>query len=153
MISQNIDEISNLAKWTIKSPSWLPDGYQFNEAMFDSANNMVSLTFIATRQLPGNDPSLTQTSTITLVQSLRNDLIPLIVAPGVDMGSITINGQSAAYAIGAWKNDNTTGTATWDSSYQLQNINWQIDYIYLSLNTDDSLVSKDDLLKIAESTK
>lgn len=153
VISQNIDEISNLAKWTIKSPSWLPDGYQFNEAVYDSANNMVSITYIATRQLPGNDPSLTQTSTITLVQSLRNDLIPLIVAPGADMGSITINGQSASYAIGAWKNDNTTGTATWDSSYQLQNINWQIDYIYLSLNTNDSLVSKDDLLKIAESTK
>jgi hypothetical protein len=69
------------------------------------------------------------------------------------MGSITINGQSAAYATGAWKNDNTTGTATWDSSYQLQNINWQIDYIYLSLNTNDTLVSKDDLLKIAEGMK
>ncbi len=153
VVSKNIDEISNLAKWTIKSPSWLPDGYQFNEVLYDSANNMVSITYIATRQLPGNDPSLTQTSTITLVQSLRNDLIPLIVAPSADLGSMMINGQPAAYAIGAWKNDNTTGTATWDSSYQMQNINWQIDYIYLSLNTDDSLVSKDDLLKIAESTK
>ena len=152
VISQNIDDISNLAKWTIKLPGWLPDGYQFNEAMYDPANQMVNLTFVATRQLPGND-SLTQTSTITLVQSLRNDLIPLIVAPGADMGSITINGQPAAYAIGAWKNDITAGTATWDNSYQLQNVNWQIGFTYLSLSTNDTLVSKDDLLKIAESTK
>lgn len=153
VISQNIDEITNLTEWTVKFPSWLPDGYIFNEAMYDSANKMVTLTFVATRQLQGNDPSWTQTNTITLVQSLRNDLIPLIVAPGTEMGNITINGQPAAYAIGAWKNDNTTGTATWDNSYQLQNINWQIDFTYLSLNTDDTLVSKEDLLKVAESTK
>ena len=153
VISQNIDEISNQAKWAIKSPGWLPEGYQFNEAMYDPANQMVSLTYLATRQLPGNDPSLTQTSTITLVQSLRNDLIPLIVAPSADLGSMMINGQPAAYAIGAWKNDNTTGTATWDNSYQLQNINWQIGFTYLSLNTNDTLVSKDDMLKIAEGTK
>jgi len=153
VISKNIDEISSLAEWTIKSPGWLPEGYQFNEATYDPANQMVNLTFVATRPLPGNDPSLTQTSTITLAQSLRNDLIPLIVAPGVDMGSITINGSPAAYAIGAWKNDNATGTATWDNSYQLQNINWQIGSTYLSLNTNDTLVSKDDLLKIAEGTK
>lgn len=151
--NKSIDEISNLAGWTVKSPSWLPDGYQFNEAMYDSANKMVILNFIAARQLQGNDPSMTQTNAITLAQSLRNDLIPLIVAPGTDMGSMMINGQPAAYAIGAWKNDNSTGTATWDSTYQLQNINWQIDSTYLSINTNDTLVSKDDLLKVAESTK
>lgn len=153
VISQNIDEITNLTEWTVKSPSWLPDGYKFNEAMYDSANKMVILTFIVTRQLQENDPSLTQTNTITLVQSLRNDLIPLVVAPGTDIENITINDQPAAYAVGAWKNDNTTGTATWDRSIQQQNINWQIDFTYLSANTDDTLVSKDDLLKMAESTK
>lgn len=153
VISKNIDEISKQAEWTIKSPGWLPEGYQFNEATYDPANKMASLTYSATRQLPGNESGLTQTNVITLVQSLRNDIIPLIAAPGADLESVTINYQPAAYAIGAWRNDNIAQTATWDSSYQMQNINWQIDFTYLSLSTNDTLVSKEDLLKIAESIK
>jgi len=152
-ISKSINEISNLAGWKVLSPNWLPDGYQFNEALFDSANKMVTLTFIATHPIQGSNPIITQTNVITLVESLRNDLIPLIVAPDADIGSMIINGQAAAYTIGAWKNDKATGTATWDSTYQLQTINWQIDSTYLSINTNDTLVSKDDLLRVAESTK
>jgi len=47
------------------------------------------------------------------------------VAPGAEMGNMMINGQPGVYTVGAWKNDNATGTATWDSSYEVQNINWQ----------------------------
>lgn len=152
MVSQNVDEISTLAGWTVKYPGWVPEGYQFNEVMYDSANNLVIITFIATRQLSESDPSLTQTNTITLVQSSRNDLIPLVVAPGAEMGNMMINGQPGVYTVGAWKNDNATGTATWDSSYEVQNINWQIGSTYLSLNTNDPQVSKEDLAKMAEAT-
>lgn len=152
-VSQNIDEISRLAGWTVKFPDWLPEGYQFTEALYDSANQMVIVTFTANRPLPGEDPNLTQTSALTLVQSSRNDRIPLLLAPGVDLGNLTIQGQPAAYAMGAWINDNAAGTATWDPAYPLQNINWQLDFTYLSLNTSDTLVSKEDLQKVAESVR
>ena len=151
--SRKIDEISNLAGWQIKVPAWLPEEYKFDSAMYDSTNKMVLLSFMVSRQLPGNDPTMTETKAITMIQSLHNDVLPLMVAPTTNILDITINGQPAAYAVGAWENDATTGQATWNNYYDLKNVYWQIDNVYLTLNTDDALVSQDELLRLAGSTK
>jgi hypothetical protein len=151
--SRKVDEISSLAGWKIKTPTWLPEGYQFLDAQYDATNQMVLLTFDATRQLPGGDPSMTETKVITMVQALHNDILPLTVAPTTKVLDVTINGQPGAYATGAWESDAVTGTATWNSSYDLKNVYWQMDTLYLSLNTADDLVSQEDLLRLAESTK
>jgi len=151
--SQKMDEISDLAGWKIKVPAWLPEGYKFYDAVYDSPNKMAILTFIATRQLPGNDPTMTETKAITMVQALHNDILPLMVAPTTIIQDISINGQPAAYAIGAWENDAATGKATWNSSYQLQNVYWQVDSVYLTINTNDTQVDQNDLLQMAVSTK
>lgn len=151
--SQKVAEISEKAGWTIKEPTWLPEGYRFSSAMYEPANKMVLLTFMAKRQLPGNDPNMTETKAITLIQALRNDIIPLMVAPSTDVRNITVNGQPAAYAVGAWENDAATGQATWRNTYPLQNVYWQIDTVYLNLNTNDSQVSQADLIRLADSVK
>ncbi|GAP13727.1 hypothetical protein LARV_01482 [Longilinea arvoryzae] len=149
--SQKVDEISRRAGWTVKSPTWLPQGYTFHDALYDSTNQVVLLTFLATRQLPGGDPSMTETKALTLVEAMRNDIIPLMVAPSAAVEDITLNGKAAAYAVGAWENDASTGQATWNNAYPLQNVYWQIDAVFLSLNTDDAQVSKEDLIRMAES--
>lgn len=151
--SPKVSEISTLAGWNIKTPTWLPAGYQFLDAYYDTANQMVLLTFTATRPLPGNDPTMTETRAITLIQALNNRLLPLTVAPAAQILDVTINGLPAAYARGAWENDAATGTATWNNAYDLKNVYWQMDSIYLALNTSDALVSQEDLLKMAESIK
>jgi hypothetical protein len=151
--SQKVEEISNLAGWKIKVPSWLPEGYKFYDTVYDSPNKMAILTFLATRQLPGNDPTMTETKAITMVQALHNDILPLMVAPSTFIHDISINGQPAAYAVGAWENNAATGKATWNNSNELQNVYWQIDKVYLTLNSNDTLVNQDDLIQIAESTK
>lgn len=151
--SQKVDEISQLAGWQVKIPAWLPAEYQFKDAIYDSTNKMAILTFMATRPLPGADASLTETKALTFIQAKRNDIIPLMVAPSTSVLDITINGQPAAFAMGAWENDISTGQATWSNAYPLQNVYWQIEDVYLYLNTEDSLLTKEDLLKTAESIK
>ncbi|TLN05421.1 hypothetical protein FDZ74_13600 [bacterium] len=151
--SQKVEEISQLAGWTVKTPTWLPQGYTFHDARYDSTNQMVLLTFLATRQLPGGDPSMTETKMVTLVEAMRNDIIPLMVAPSAAVEDITLNDEAAAYAIGAWENDASTGHATWNNAYPLQNVYWQIDAVFLNLNTDDTRVSMDDLVRMAENIR
>ena len=151
--SQQMHEISNLAGWEIKVPTWLPPAYSFTDGVYDSTNKMVILTFTATRQLPGNDPTMTETKAITMMQALQNDILLLMVAPTTIIEDVSINGQPAAFAIGAWENNATTGKAIWNSSYQLQNVYWQVDGVYLTLNTNDTQVSQDDLFRMAGDTK
>lgn len=151
--TRKVEEISTLAGWNIKVPAWLPEGYKFQDAVYDSKNQMAILTFIAARPLPGNDPSMTETKAITMVQALHNDILPLMVAPSTSIQDISINGQPAAYAMGAWENNAATGQATWNNAYELQNIYWQIDQVYLTLNSDDSQISREELVKMAESIK
>jgi hypothetical protein len=151
--SQKVDEISKLAGWTINVPTWLPDGYHIDDITYDSSNKMVLITFLATRQLPGNDPNMTETKAMTLTQALRNDIIPLMVAPSTNVQDITVNDQPAAYAIGAWENDASTEQAIWNNSYSLQNAYWQTGNIFFNLNSDDAQVSKEDLIRVAGSTK
>lgn len=153
VVNQKVDETAKLAGWKIKVPTWLPEGYQFHDVQYVSTNKMVLLTFFTTRQLPGNDPTMTETKTITMIQALHNDVSPLMVAPSTIVHDITINGQPAAYAVGAWENDIIAGQATWNSAYNLKNIYWQIDNVFLTLNTNDALISQDELLRIAESTR
>lgn len=150
---QKAADLSAKAGWTIKEPTWLPEGYHFSSAFYDSTNKMVLLTFMAKRQLPGNDPNMTETKAITLIQALHNDILPLTVAPSADVQNIVINGQPAAYAIGAWENDAATGQATWSNTYPLQNMYWQVGSVYLNLNTNDAQVSQADLIKMAGSVK
>jgi hypothetical protein len=151
--SPKIDEISQLADWPVLTPNWLPKGYTFHDAVYDSTHQMVLLTFFATRQLPGGDPTMTMTETITVVQAKRNDMIPLMVAPSTVVEEITINGAPAAYATGAWESDGAAGTATWTNNYPLKNIYWQVSDVFLNLNTKDNQVSKEDLVKLAESMR
>lgn len=151
--SQKAGEISQLAGWTIKTPTWLPEGYTFHSAMYDSSNRIVILSFFATRQLPGGDPTMTETQTITLVQAMRNDVIPLMVAPSTAVQDITVNGEAAAFAVGAWEANGATGSATWTNDLPLQNVYWQIGDVFLNLNTLDAQVSQEDLVRLAESVR
>lgn len=154
------DPVSALAPqagWEILYPARLPEGYQYQSAYFDANHQMVILTFLVTRPLPG-DATLTASKTITLLQAQKNDFVPMQVAPGANIEDIQVNGQPAAYTIGAWdsefvKDDKDPNggkmVATWRSDLAIQNVYWQVGPVYLALLTDDEAVSKQDLIDMA----
>jgi hypothetical protein len=156
----DIQQVTGMAGWTVLTPTFLPEGYHFDSAYYDSANQLIYLTFLATRQLPGSD--LTETKTITLTEAKRNDIVPLMLSPNSTAKEVLVAGKPAAYVIGAWdatfvQNANETNGGhmewSWRNDLQIRNIFWQSSDIYLVLITDDAQVSKDDLLIMANSVR
>lgn len=155
------DPLSAQAGWTILTASQMPEGYKFDNSLLDSNNQMVITSYFATRLLSGaNDPTLTETKTITLMQALHNDFNPMQVAPSTAVEDVLINGEPGVYAIGAWdaeffpdSNDPNGGKmiSTWRNDLPNQNIYWQVGNIYLVLISDDPQVSRQDLLYMAAS--
>jgi hypothetical protein len=149
-----------MAGWTVLTPAFLPEGYHFDSAYYDSANQLIYLTFLATRQLPGSD--LTETKTITLTEAKRNDIVPLMLSPGSTVENVFVAGKPAAYVIGAWDASFVQNASepngghmewSWRNDLQIRNIFWQSSDIYLVLIADDAQVSKDDLLIMANSVR
>ncbi len=82
------------------------------------------------------------------------------IAPDTNVEDIQVNGQPAAYAVGAWdaqfvKDDNDPNggkmVSTWRNDLPVQNFYWQVGKAYLLLVTDDESVSKQDLIDMAAS--
>ncbi len=158
-----INQMSAQAGWDVLSPSILPEGYKFESAYLDTNHQMVVLTYLATRPLPGAaDPSLTATSSITLLQAQKNDFIPMQVAPATNIQDVQVNGQPAVYAVGAWDTEFVPDAkdpnggkmvSTWRNDLAVQNLYWQVGSIYQALVTDDAGLSKGQLIDTAGSVK
>ncbi len=140
-------------------PAKLPEGYQYQSAYFDANHQMVMLTFLVTRPLPG-DAALTASKTITLLQAQKNDFVPMQVAPGTNIEDIQVNGQPAAYTIGAWdsefvKDDQDPNggkmVSTWRNDLNVKNLYWQVGPVYLLIVSDDEAVSQQEMLDMAAS--
>lgn len=162
--SEKPDEIQQLsaqAGWEILTPAHLPEGYQYQSAYFDANHQMVILTYLITRPLPGAaDPSLTASKTITLLQALKNDFVPMQIAPDTQVEDIQVNGQPGVFVIGAWdsefvKDDNDPNggkmVSTWRNDLPIQNIYGQTEKVFFVLVTNDEAVNKQDLLAMADS--
>jgi hypothetical protein len=157
-----ITALSSKVDWNILTPGDLPADYHFESAYYDQNHKMVVLTYLATRPLPGvTDPNLTATKTITLLEALRNDFVPMQVAPVANIEDVVINGMPAAYAPGAWdtqfiKDDQDPQggkmVSTWRNDLKIQNLYWQVGNVYLALISDDDTLSRHDLIVIAAST-
>ncbi|MBI5877115.1 MAG: hypothetical protein HZB53_05635 [Chloroflexi bacterium] len=160
--SAKLSEISQSAGWTAAAPGWVPEGYRFGQANYDTRNGLVYMSFLATRQLPGGDPKLTQTKALSLVQARQNTLIPLQVAPTTSVQDVTVNKQPAAYAVGAWKSEFVPKAgepggghmeSRWRGDLAVQNVFWQVGAVYVVLISDDAAVTRQDLLKVADSVR
>ena len=158
--NSEILQVSGKAGWNVLTPSFLPEGYRFESVYYDQNNQLVSLSFIATRKLPGSD--LTETKSVTLSEARRNDVIPLVISPLSVATAVTVNGTSASYIIGAWETSfvSNPGEANgghmesqWRNDLLVQNIYWQVRDLYLVLITDDPLVVQADLVNMADSIK
>lgn len=158
-----ITRLSGEAGWDLLSVTALPDGYQYRSAYFDAARKVAYLTYTATRPLPGAaDPSLTVSSTITLLQARANDETPMQAAPGAERAAALVNGSPAVYAVGAWDAEFVKDEAdpnggkmvyTWRADLPVKNIYWQIGELYLLLVTEDETVTREALVKMAESVR
>ncbi len=159
----DIEQMSAQAGWDVLSPGNLPEGYKFESAYLDTNHQMVVLTYLATRPLPGaSDPTLTATYSITLLQAQKNDFVPLQVAPATNIEDVQVNGQPAVYAAGAWDtefvpdaNDPNGGkmVSRWRNDLAVHNLYWQGGTIYLVLVTDDNSLSQQQLIEMAASVQ
>lgn len=157
-----ISQLTEQAGWKVLSPGYLPAGYHFESAYLDTNQQMVLLTYLVTRPLEGAaDPGLTASKTITVAQALRNDFIPLQVAPAAVVQNAVVAGQPAAFVVGAWdtqfvkdENDPQGGkmVSIWSNELPVKNLFWQIGKVYLVLVTDDDLVSEQQLILMAART-
>lgn len=146
--------------WGILLPTYLPDGYHIESEYFDQGQQMVILTYLATRPLDGAaDGSLTSTKTITLLQAQRNDFAPMQIGPGASISNIQLNDQPAQYTVGAWDTEYVADqdgqggqmVSRWRNDLQVKNIYWQVGDIFLALISNDETLSKQDLIDIAAS--
>jgi len=157
----DLSQFATLAGWDVLTPSYLPEGYQYQSAFFDANNKMLILTYLVTRPLPGaTDPSLTSSETITLLESQKNDFVPLQIAPSTNVTDIQVNGLPAAYTVGGWDTQFVKDAvepnggkmvSSWRNDLPVKNLYWRVGKIYLALMTADGTVSQQNLLDMASS--
>jgi hypothetical protein len=159
--STEVSQSSPQPEWDILTPNYLPEGYQYQSAFYDTNLKMLILTYLVTRPLPGaTDPSLASSETITLLQSQKNDFIPMQIAPNTNVTDIQVNGQPAAFSFGGWDTefvkDSTAPNggkmvSSWRNDSPVKNLYWQIGKVYLALITTDESVSQQELIDMASS--
>lgn len=157
----DLNQLSSLIGWDILTPSFLPDGYHFQSAYYDPNQTLVVLTYLVTRPLPGaTDPSLISSETVTLLQSQRNDFVPMQIAPNTNITDTLVNGTPAVFTIGGWdtefvKDNKAPGggkmVSSWRNDLPVKNLYWQAGKLYLALITADGVVSQQDLIDMASS--
>lgn len=157
----DLNQFSTQVGWNIMTPSSLPEGYHYQSAYFDPTQKMLVLTYLVTRPLPGTtDPSLTSSETITLLQSQRNDFVPMQIAPNTNITDTLVNGTPAAFTIGGWdtefvKDNEAPGggkmVSSWRNDLPVKNLYWQIGTVYLTLITADGGVSQQEFIDMAAS--
>jgi len=151
-----IAAVAELAGWAVAVPAELPAGYRFESIVYDQANALVLITYLAVRQL---DPTgeLTETRALTLVQSRRPTQPPFQVAPSALVEPVALGEGAGAYAVGAWDSEYNPGSdafvARWRADLPVANVFWQRGATTLMLNTDDPAVSRAALLATAASTR
>ncbi|NJD58218.1 MAG: hypothetical protein C3F13_07090 [Anaerolineales bacterium] len=157
----DFNQLSSQTGWDVLTPSWLPEGYQFQSAYFDTNQKMLVLTYLVTRPLPDtSDPLLTSSETITLLESQTNDFVPMQVAPNTTVTDVQVNGNPAAFTRGGWdtefvKDNKEPGggkmVSSWRNDLQVKNLYWQVGKVFLTLVTADENVSQQDMIEIATS--
>lgn len=157
----DFSQLSSQLGWTVLTPTYLPEGYAYQSAYYDTNNKMLALTYLVTRPLPGaTDPSLTSSETITLLEAASNDFVPMQVAPDTNIQDVQVNGTPAVFTNGGWdtqfvKDNSAPGggkmVSSWRNDLPVKNLYWQVGDVYLLLVTPDELVSQQELVNIAAS--
>ena len=157
----DVNQLSSQIGWNVLIPTFLPEGYSFQSAYFDTNDKMLVLTYLVTRPLPGAaDPSLTSSETITLLEAMSNDFVPMQVAPNTTIQDVQVNGAAAAFTTGGWDtqfvkdNSEPNGgkmVSSWRNDLPVKNLYWQVGDVYLALVTADDITTQQDLIDIAAS--
>jgi hypothetical protein len=161
LLPTEVSQLAEQPEWETLTPSTLPEGYHFQSAFYDTNLKLLILTYLVTRPLPGaTDPSLTSSETISLLQSLKNDFVPMQIAPNTNVTDIQVNGQPAAFTVGGWDTefvkDSTAPNggkmvSSWRNDLPVKNLYWQVGKIYLALITADEAVNQQELIDMANS--
>lgn len=159
-------EATSHAGFAIRQPEWVPEGFQFNGAVYDTTRQAVLLDYHS--PIPGKFLRLTQS------QIAENRINIGSIGASAEVQTVAIlspSGEvvSGEYVAGAWRlppvldhlqTDQPDMTATmqasWDPQAKIHMLRWEIDgVLYEIIHADQTLetLSAEMLVKIAESIK
>lgn len=144
-----LDEAQALAGFQIYQPTWLPDKFEFEKALYDPENNVVTLMYY----YGGNI-----NNAVGLKLEPKADLgtcyICRLVGSSARVQTVSINGIEGEYVEGVWTLED--GAAVWKSySYytMMKHLIWQTDEMTFELSYMGNTLTKKDLVAIAESVR
>lgn len=144
-----VDEAESLAGFPIAQPTWLPDNFEFEKAVYDLERNIVTLMYY----YGGNI-----NNALGLKLEPRSDqgtcYLCSIVGTSARVQSVSINGVEGEYVEGVWTLDD--GAAVWKSySYYtvMKRLIWQTDEMTFELSYMGNTLVKKDIIAVAESVR
>lgn len=144
-----LDEAQALAGFQIYQPTWLPDKFEFEKALYDPENNVVTLMYY----YGGNI-----NNAVGLKLEPKTDsgtcYICRLVGSSARVQTVSINGIEGEYVEGVWTLED--GAVVWKSySYYtvMKHMIWQTDEMTFELSYMGNTLTKKDLIAIAESVR
>lgn len=139
-----LDEARQTFPAAFSLPAWLPDGYQMNPELSltdfsENGNHFVSL--LVTYQ----DEARGTAFFLNINHSPAGEEYSQIIGPG-SVEEVSINGRPAGLVRGIWNSQ----TRQWDDDQHLS-LFWQAGGAAYDLSAHEFALSKEDLLRIAES--
>jgi len=149
--------LSAQAGWNVLAPSVIPEGYTPGDVSYLDADKQVVMTFLVTRSLPGGVPALTETKTLTLVQSTNVEAVVFQLPADAAIKPVTINDQPGGLVHGAWDSQfdqaANSFSYTWREDLGVTGIYWQAGDIHLALISNDDALNDEQLVQIAEQVR
>lgn len=140
----SLGEAQSRVPFHIPTPSWIPPRMHLR-GVFVGHDGVVSLAYVQDGSPEaGTKGGFGLSIGLGSVPSLGRIVIP---APAIR--HVTVNGAPAVYAHGAWDYQNST--STWDGDADAARVSWSADGFTYVLSEGELGLSRDDLIRIAES--
>lgn len=142
-----LEEIQARVDFPILQPTLLPDGFEFDHALYDQDNNVVTLMY----EYGGNVNNAIGLK-IEPISDLGTCYLCRLVGSSALIHEVTINGVKGEYVEGVWTLED--GEVIWKSYSEhrlMKTLIWQADGMIFNLSYFGDSLLKDDLVVIAES--
>jgi hypothetical protein len=136
-----LDEARKTARFPIRIPSWIPAGYSLAGALVENPEN-IHVQYYRDVDAAGRPHGAIGISEILGATTSSYSF------PASRDEEATVNGHSATYIHGSWQGD-----GAWNDAADLHTLSWQADGMTFMLQADETGLSRDDVVQIAESLR
>ncbi len=144
-----LDEAQALAGFPFYQPTWLPDLFEFEKALYDTENNVVTLMYY----FGGNIHNAVGLK-LEPINDSGTCYLCRLVGTSARVQSVSINGADGEYVEGVWTLED--GAAVWKSYSDytvMKHLIWQTDEMIFELSYMGNTLTKTDMIAIAESVR